>query len=87
VNWQWSAGTGVDSNMFVRIMAPLSQSPKFDAAGYIRQWVPEIAHLDDTTIHDPDVRPRKYPAKIVGHAEARARALSAYSEWNAATKI
>jgi deoxyribodipyrimidine photo-lyase len=22
VNWQWSAGTGVDSNMFVRIMAP-----------------------------------------------------------------
>ncbi len=26
VNWQWTAGSGVDSNMFVRIMAPLSQS-------------------------------------------------------------
>ena len=86
VNWQWSAGTGVDSNMFVRIMAPLGQSPKFDAAAYIRQWVPEIAHLDDSAIHDPEVRPRKYPAKIVGHAEARARALSAYAEWNAAAK-
>ncbi|MCB2066003.1 MAG: deoxyribodipyrimidine photo-lyase, partial [Erythrobacter sp.] len=36
VNWQWVSGTGVDSNMFVRIMAPLSQSEKFDAAGYIR---------------------------------------------------
>lgn len=84
VNWQWSAGTGVDSNMFVRIMAPLTQSPKFDAADYIRQWVPELAHLDDSTIHDPDVRPRKYPAKIVGHAEARARALAAYGAWNAA---
>ncbi len=37
VNWQWTAGSGVDSNMFVRIMAPLSQSEKFDAAGYIRR--------------------------------------------------
>lgn len=82
VNWQWSAGTGVDSNMFVRIMAPLTQSPKFDAAAYIRQWVPELAHLDETRIHDPDIRPRAYPPRIVGHAEARARALAAYAEWN-----
>ena len=82
VNWQWSAGTGVDSNMFVRIMAPLTQSPKFDAAAYIRHWVPELAHLDDTRIHDPEVRPRAYPPRIVGHAEARARALAAYAEWN-----
>lgn len=82
VNWQWSAGTGVDSNMFVRIMAPLTQSPKFDAATYIRQWVPELAHLDDARIHDPDVRPRAYPPRIVGHPEARARALAAYAQWN-----
>ncbi len=38
-------GTGVDSNMFVRIMAPLSQSEKFDAAAYIREYVPELADL------------------------------------------
>ncbi len=83
VNWQWSAGTGVDSNMFVRIMAPLTQSPKFDAAAYIRTWVPELAHLDDTRIHDPDVRPRGYPPRLIGHAEARTRALAAYAQWNA----
>ncbi|HEY0269596.1 MAG TPA: deoxyribodipyrimidine photo-lyase, partial [Sphingomonas sp.] len=53
VNWQWTAGSGVDSNMFVRIMAPLSQSVKFDAAGYIRQWVPELGGLPDAAIHDP----------------------------------
>ena len=58
VNWQWSAGTGVDANLFVRIMAPLTQSPKFDAAGYIRQWVPELAELSDDDIHDPNVRPK-----------------------------
>ena len=81
VNWQWTAGTGVDSNMFVRIMAPLTQSLNFDAAGYIRRWVPELAKLGDAAIHDPDAagcRPKAYPAKIIGHREARERALEAY---------
>jgi deoxyribodipyrimidine photo-lyase len=80
-NWQWTAGTGVDSNMFVRIMAPLSQSEKFDAAGYIRRWVPELADLSEPYIHDPEehgVRPSGYPRKIVGHKMARERALAAY---------
>ncbi|MEL7728244.1 deoxyribodipyrimidine photo-lyase [Citromicrobium bathyomarinum] len=79
-NWQWVAGTGVDSNMFPRIMAPLSQSEKFDAAGYIREWVPELAELSDDQIHDPSdqCRPSDYPEKIIGHREARERALEAY---------
>ncbi len=83
VNWQWVAGTGVDSNMFVRIMAPLSQSEKFDAGGYIRKWVPELADLDDPYIHDPEeygCLPADYPAKIIGHREARQRALDAYAQ-------
>lgn len=78
-NWQWSAGTGVDANQFTRIMAPLSQSEKFDAATYIRQWVPELAKLPDSEIHDPTDRPQGYPEPIVDHAEARARALAAYA--------
>ncbi|WP_419827564.1 cryptochrome/photolyase family protein [Sphingomonas sp.] len=81
VNWQWSAGSGVDSNLFPRIMAPLSQSEKFDAAAYIREWVPELSDLPDAAIHDPDEagrRPGAYPAKIIGHREARERALAAY---------
>ncbi|MFN4114396.1 MAG: cryptochrome/photolyase family protein [Sphingomonadaceae bacterium] len=78
-NWQWVAGTGVDSNMFVRIMAPLSQSEKFDAAGYIRTYVPELKHLPDSEIHDPaDNRRGHYPRRIIEHREARERALSAY---------
>ncbi|MCB2014708.1 MAG: deoxyribodipyrimidine photo-lyase [Sphingobium sp.] len=83
VNWQWVAGSGVDANMFSRIMAPLSQSEKFDAGGYIRAWVPELAHLDDPYVHDPDeygCRPNAYPAKIIGHREARERALAAYAK-------
>jgi deoxyribodipyrimidine photo-lyase len=79
-NWQWVAGTGVDAPLFSRIMAPLSQSEKFGAGDYIRRWVPELAKLSDPYVHDPDEfgqRPRDYPAKIIGHREARERALTA----------
>lgn len=81
VNWQWTAGTGTDSNMFVRIMAPLSQSEKFNAGSYIRRWVPELAHFSDRFIHDPEehgMRPATYPPKLIDHRVARARALAAF---------
>lgn len=81
VNWQWVAGSGVDANMFVRIMAPLVQSEKFDAGGYIRRWVPELSELPAAQIHDPDDNHRApaYPARIVGHREGRERALAAWA--------
>ncbi|ANY20473.1 Deoxyribodipyrimidine photo-lyase [Tsuneonella dongtanensis] len=79
VNWQWISGTGVDSNMFPRIMAPLTQSEKFDAGDYIREFVPELSSLPDEVIHDPpDDQRGDYPPKMIGHKEARERALSAY---------
>ncbi|MEM6856412.1 MAG: deoxyribodipyrimidine photo-lyase [Pseudomonadota bacterium] len=80
-NWQWTAGTGVDSNMFSRIMAPLSQSEKFNCARYIRTFVPELSDLDEPYIHDPEEfgrLPEAYPAKIIAHRAARERALAAY---------
>lgn len=82
-NWQWVSGSGVDSNMFVRIMAPLTQSEKFDAGDYIRQWVPELAGLGDNAIHDPETagcKPSGYPAKMIAHKAGRERALDAYSQ-------
>jgi deoxyribodipyrimidine photo-lyase len=84
VNWQWVAGSGVDANLFTRIMAPLSQSEKFSAGDYIREWVPELAKLSDAEIHDPaDDRRGRYPVKLIGHREARERALSAYRQMKA----
>jgi deoxyribodipyrimidine photo-lyase len=80
VNWQWVAGSGIDANMFVRIMAPLTQSPKFDAGDYIRTWVPELAKIRGDAIHDPHeagCAPPAYPEKRIGHREARERALDA----------
>lgn len=80
VNWQWVAGTGIDSNPFGRIMAPLTQSPKFDAGDYIREWVPELSDLPEATIHDPhgaSCAPKAYAAPLIGHREGRERALAA----------
>ncbi|HEY7810264.1 MAG TPA: deoxyribodipyrimidine photo-lyase [Allosphingosinicella sp.] len=77
-NWQWIAGTGIDSQPFNRIMAPIVQSRKFGAEEYIRKWVPELAGLSDAQIHEPgDSRPAGYPEPIVGHKAARERALEA----------
>src|SRR3546814_19801822 len=78
-NWQWVAGTGVDSAPFYRIMAPLSPSAKFNAADYIREWVPELSDLDDAHIHEPWTAPSPpagYPAPLIGHPKAPARALA-----------
>ena len=47
---------------------------------YIRHWVPELADVSDPWVHDPHeagVAPQRYPAPLIGHREARERALAA----------
>ncbi|HET8613869.1 MAG TPA: deoxyribodipyrimidine photo-lyase [Sphingomonas sp.] len=81
LNWQWVAGTGFDASPFFRIMAPLLQSEKFEAIGYIRHWVPELRDVSDGAIHDPHAAGAacaQYPEMIVGHREGRERALEAW---------
>lgn len=85
VNWQWIAGSGVDASLWSRIMAPLTQSAKFAAADYIREWVPELAGLSDVEIHDPEARPENYPDPLIEHRAARERALAAYRKARAAS--
>lgn len=64
-NWQWVAGSGADAAPYFRIFNPELQAAKFDPDGaYVRRWLGENAE--------------KLQEPIVDHAEARARALSAY---------
>lgn len=79
--WQWSASTGTDAQPYFRIFNPYSQSKKFDPEGaFIRQWIPEIAHLSDKDIHEPDLQKAPdYVAPIVDYKLNRSRALEMYS--------
>ena len=73
LNWQWTAGTGTDTNPN-RIFNPTVQSKRFDPEGtYLRRYLPVLATLTAPEVHDPDPATRRrlgYPAPIVDHHEA-----------------
>ncbi|GAA6151490.1 cryptochrome/photolyase family protein [Pseudoteredinibacter isoporae] len=78
--WQWSASTGCDASPWFRIFNPITQSRKFDDSGeYIKRFLPELADLDNASIHWPSHEQRlmrNYPAPIVDYKAARQRALT-----------
>jgi deoxyribodipyrimidine photo-lyase len=68
-NWQWVAGTGVDTRPNRRF-SPLAQARRRDPDGdYVRRYVPELAKLPGTAAHEPwraplaDVAP-EYPPPL-----------------------
>jgi deoxyribodipyrimidine photo-lyase len=82
-----SGVTGVNT---ARIYNPVKQSRDQDPDGiFIRRWVPEIAALPTPLLHEPWTAPadllaghgitlgRSYPAPIVDHMQAAARAREA----------
>lgn len=83
--WQWCASTGMDAAPYFRIFNPVNQSQRFDPNGdYIREWVPELAHLDAKTIHEPyaknpDLR-LDYPKPIVDLKQSRVRAIEVFKQ-------
>ncbi len=83
-NWQWCASTGIDSMPGYRIFNPALQSKKFDPDGtYIRRYVPELATVPVSRIHEPHLMTHDeqsrcgchigvdYPAPVVDHHRAR----------------
>lgn len=81
--WQWVAGTGTDAAPYFRIFNPTTQGKKFDPDGtYVRRWVPELADVPTSHVHEPWKAPQGppagYPAPIVDHAAERLDALARY---------
>jgi deoxyribodipyrimidine photo-lyase len=86
--WQWVAGTGTDASPYFRIFNPVSQGKKFDPTGrYVRRYVPELADLDATEVHEPWLAglrtPAGYPSPIVDHATERVESLARYDRLKA----
>jgi deoxyribodipyrimidine photo-lyase len=83
--WQWTAGTGTDASPYYRVFNPIEQGKKFDSDGsYIRKYVPELAHLSGSDIHEPwlylDGYSHGYPERIVDHAVERLESLERLKE-------
>ena len=91
MGWQWVAGSGFDSSPYFRVFNPTLQAEKFDGeARYIKKWLPELADMPLEYVFEPAkasddvleaagiVIGTSYPAPIVDHKAARARALAAY---------
>jgi deoxyribodipyrimidine photo-lyase len=91
LGWQWCAGCGADAAPYFRIFNPVLQGEKFDKQGsYLRRWLPELARLDNRSIHKPwaadpalladagIVLGKDYPEPIVDLQESRRRALDAW---------
>ena len=83
--WQWTAGCGTDASPFFRVFNPVGQGQKFDPNGdYVRKYVPELAHLSGSTVHEPWNSEHgyslNYPKRIVDHAVERLEALARLAE-------
>lgn len=89
--WQWSASSGMDPKP-LRIFNPASQAKKFDPdAEYIRQWVPEIRHLDTGDlvtgqISDDERDRAQYVCPIVDHKKRQALFKDKYKSQKASVK-
>ena len=90
--WQWASSSGCDAQPYFRIFNPVTQSQKFDPKGqFIRQYLPQLAHLPAPHIHAPWQAPpavlqaaglnwgHDYPLPIVEHHQARAKTLERYA--------
>ena len=83
-NWQWTAGSGADSQPYFRIFNPWLQGENFDPnCEYIKKWVPElkdvpvkdILHWEDTYSQYKNI---KYPRPICNYEEQKDKALTMY---------
>ncbi|MBD0335257.1 MAG: deoxyribodipyrimidine photo-lyase [Cyanobacteria bacterium Co-bin13] len=86
--WQWSASSGMDPKP-LRIFNPASQAQKYDPDGeYIRQWLPEIRHLDTEMLVTGKIPQEEcdrtgYPQPIVDHKKQQAIFKARYQEQRA----
>jgi deoxyribodipyrimidine photo-lyase len=84
-NWQWTAGSGADSQPYFRIFNPWEQGKNYDPnCEYIKKWIPElkdvpnkdILNWEDTYLEYKDI---KYPKPIVDYKKQKELALKMYS--------
>ena len=85
-NWQWTAGSGADSQPYFRIFNPWEQAKNYDSnCEYIKQWIPELKDVSNKDILNwentySQYKHIKYPKPIVNYKIQKELALQMYSK-------
>jgi deoxyribodipyrimidine photo-lyase len=85
-NWQWSSGSGADSQPYFRIMSIKRQTENFDPEClYIKKWLPELKDVLPKDIINWDNNYNKYnnidyPKPIADYNEMRKLILNVYKK-------
>jgi deoxyribodipyrimidine photo-lyase len=84
--WQFSSGSGADSQPYFRYFNPYLQSKNNDSdCEYIKQWIPELKDVPPADIHNWETTWEKhkecgYPKPIVNYAEQKEISLKMYKD-------
>ena len=84
--WQFSSGSGADSQPYFRYFNPYTQSKDHDPkCEYIKKWIPELKDIDNDIILNWDTawenhKDIKYPKPIVDYKEQREKSIKMYKD-------
>jgi deoxyribodipyrimidine photo-lyase len=84
--WQFSSGSGADSQPYFRYFNPYTQSKDHDPkCVYIKTWIPELKDVPNEDIHNWDsawekYKDIKYPKPIVDYKEQRDISIKMYKD-------
>jgi deoxyribodipyrimidine photo-lyase len=83
-NWQWTAGSGADSQPYFRIFNPWRQAEEYDPnCEYIKYWIPELKDVPNKDIFNWNTEWKKYKhikywRPICVYEEQKEKALQMY---------
>ena len=83
-NWQWTAGSGADSQPYFRIFNPWRQTEEYDPeCEYIKEWIPALKEVAFKDILNWDTEWEKYKhldyrKPICSYEEQKEKALQMY---------
>ena len=86
-NWQWSSGSGADSQPYFRILSPWRQTETNDPeCEYIKKWIPELEGVSNKDIHNwseahKKYKDVKYPKPIVNYEVMRKEIVNLYKKY------
>ena len=84
-NWQWTAGSGADSQPYFRIFNPWEQTKNFDPdCEYIKKWIPELKEVPVKDIlnweeTNNEFKNSKYPKPMVDYKKQKELTLKMYA--------